>query len=72
MQESIFCVLEYDIIIVCLGNVESATLLKMKSSIGDELATNLKAFQKQTWFVQDEHINNTIKRQGSIPKILQK
>ena len=48
MQESIFCVLEYDIIIVCLGNVESANLLKMKSSIGDELATNLKAFQKQT------------------------
>ena len=70
MQESIFCVLEYDIIIVCLGNVESATLLKMKSSIGDELATNLKAFQKQTLFVQEEHINNTIKRQGSIPKIL--
>ena len=70
MQESIFCVLEYDIIILCLGNVESATLLKMKSSIGDELATNLKAFQKQTLFVQEEHINNTIKRQGSIPKIL--
>ena len=70
MQESIFCVLEYDIIIVCLGNVESATLLKMKSSIGDELATNLKAFKKQTLFVQEEHINNTIKRQGSIPKIL--
>ena len=70
MQESIFCVLEYDIIIVCLGNVESATLLKMKSSIGDELATNVKAFQKQTLFVQEELINNTIKRLGSIPKIL--
>ena len=46
MQESIFCVLEYYIIIVCLGHVESVTLLKMKSSIGDELATNLRAFQK--------------------------
>ena len=46
MQESIFCVLEYYIIIVCLGNVESVTSLIMKSSIGDELVTNLKAFQK--------------------------
>ena len=48
MQESIFCVLEYYIIIVCLGSVESVNLLKVKSSIGDELATNLRAFQKHT------------------------
>ena len=48
MQESIFCVLEYCIIIVCLGDVESVILLKMKSSLGDELATNLRAFQKHT------------------------
>ena len=72
MHESIFWVLEYYIIIVCLGNVESVTLLKIKSSIGDVLATNLRAFQKHTWFVQEEHINNTVKRQGSIPKIFQK
>ena len=48
MQESIFCVLEYYIVIVCLRNVESVTLQEMKSSIGDELATNLRAFQKHT------------------------
>ena len=51
MQESIFCVLEYYIIIVCLGNIESVTLLKMKPSIGDELATNLRAFQKHERYI---------------------
>ena len=49
--------------------MEFVTLLKMNSFIGDELTTNLKTFQKHTKFVQEEHINNTIMRQGSISKI---
>ena len=47
--------MEYYIIIACLGNVESAILLKMSS------------FHR---FIQEERINNTIKQQVSIPKVI--
>ena len=47
--------MEYYIIIACLGNAESAILLKMNS------------FHR---FIQEERINNTTKQQASIPKII--
>ena len=47
--------MEYYIIIACLGNVESAILLKMNS------------FHR---FIQEERIINTTKQQASIPKII--
>ena len=44
-------------------------LLETESSIGDELTTNLRIFQRHTWFVEVEDINNTITRQESIPRV---
>ena len=62
--------MEYCIITVCLGNVESATLLKINSSIGDELSPNLRTFKKKTRDLLRRNIQTiTVKRQGSIPRI---
>ena len=67
MQESIFV---FWSIILSLHVWEMWNLLlETESSIGDELITNLRIFQRHTWFVEAEDINNTITRQGSIPRV---
>ena len=64
-----FAVLSYYCMFGCLRNVESVNLLKMKPSIGDEQTTNLKNISKTQVICSGGTRNNTITRQGNIPKL---
>ena len=64
-----FGVLYYYCMFGCLGNVESVNLLKMKPSIGDEQTKNFKNISKTQVIRSGGTRNNTITRQGNIPKL---